>query len=232
MQIVILAGGKATRLIPLTKTIPKSMLNICGKPFFSHQIGLLKKNNIDKIIMCVGIFANNISDFYKDGKDFDISIKYSVEQEQNLLGTAGALKNAELLLEDEFFVMYGDSYLPIDYKQVFEKFKKLEKLGLITVFKNENKFDTSNIAIENSLVTIYDKSGKNKNLQYIDYGLLLLKKKTLDLLPSNTPVDLDFLFHKLIEKKELACHEIFERFYEIGSKNGIKDFENYAKQNL
>ena len=229
LQIAILAGGKATRLYPTTKTISKSMIKICRKPFFTYQIELLKKNNINNIVMCVGTFSEQIVNYFGDGKKFGVSIKYSVEKPNNLLGTAGALKNAQEYLDDTFFVTYGDSYLPIDFSIISDTFKKSGKLALMTVYKNNNNFDTSNVAINANLVTIYNKSAKDKNLEYIDYGLLILKKQVLDIIPSHKFVNLDFLINKLIEKTELLAYEIKERFYEIGSIDGIKDFENYIK---
>lgn len=229
MQIVILAGGIASRLYPLTKKIPKSMIKVCEKPFFNYQIDLLKKNQIDEIVMCIGIFSEQIIDYFGDGKKFGISIKYSKENPNDLLGTCGAIKNAEKYLDEVFFVMYGDSYLPINFNDIYEKFLKSKKYGLMTIYKNQNKFDTSNVAIENDLVSIYDKSQKNKNLQYIDYGLSILNKQVLNDIPSNKFVDLEFLFKQMIEKKMLTYYISEERFYEIGSEEGIRDFENFVK---
>lgn len=227
MQIVILAGGKATRLLPLTKTIPKSMIEIHGKPFLLHQIELLTKNNVNDIILCVGKSSKQIIDFFGNGEKFHVSMQYSIENEDCLLGTAGALKNAETKLDDNFFVMYGDSYLPINFRDIFGEFIKSDSLGLMTIYRNEQKFDKSNISVRDGIITSYYKSGKNDNLDYIDYGLLVLSKKTLDLIPSNDFVDLDFLINALIEKNELASYEVKNRFYEIGSFSGIEDFKNF-----
>lgn len=229
LQIVILAGGKATRLYPLTKRIAKSMVMIYGKPFLEHQIELLKRNKIDEIVLCVGTFSDQIMEYFGDGKKFGISIKYSIEKQDMLFGTAGALKNAENLLDRFFFVMYGDSYLPVDFHEILSYFEKSGKMGLMSVYKNDDKYDKSNVAIKNGMIEIYDKSGKNEDLSYIDYGLLVLKKETIDLLPKHKFVNLDFLLNKLIEKKELVAYKVTERFYEIGSFNGINDFENYIK---
>lgn len=229
LQIAILAGGKGRRLYPMTKAIPKSMIKICGKPFLAHQIELLKENNVENLIICVGTFSQQIIDYFGDGRKFGVSIKYSIEEPNNLLGTGGSLKNAQKYLKETFFVMYGDSYLPINFSTVFNEFKKSGKSALMTVYKNNNKFDTSNISVDNNIVTLYDKSGKNKNLKYIDYGLTVLKKQTLRMIPYNEFVSLDFFLNKLIERKELAAYEVKERFYEIGSISGIKDFESHIK---
>jgi len=231
MQIVILAGGKAKRLYPLTKKIPKSLVEICGKPFLTHQIELLKKNKINDIVLCVGTFSDQIMNHYGDGKDFGVSIRYSLEDVNNLLGTAGALKKAEEFLDKEFMVMYGDSYLPIDFHDVISGFNKSEKMGFMTVFRNQNRFDKSNVDVQNGLVITYDKSGENKELQYIDYGLLVIKKESLKMIPASKFVDLEDLIKLLVEKNELASFIVNERFYEIGSTSGKKDFTEFIKSN-
>jgi N-acetyl-alpha-D-muramate 1-phosphate uridylyltransferase len=232
LQIVILAGGKGTRLHPLTQTTPKNMIKVNGKPFLTYQIELLKKNNIYDIVICVGFFSEKIVNYYGDGKKFDVNIRYAFEKTDNLLGTAGALKNAEQYLKDEFFVMYGDSYLPVNFYKIFTEFKRSGKLGLMTIYKNVNKFDKSNTSIANGLVTNYNKSRERSDLQYIDYGLLVLKKKILENIIPQKVIDLDFIIKQLIEKKELAAYEVNERFYEIGSFSGIKDFEKYLDSTM
>ncbi len=229
VQIVILAGGKATRMYPMTKTIPKSMIEINGKPFLEHQIDLLKKNQITNIVLCIGNLSKQISDHFGDGAKFGVSIKYSIEEDDDLLGTAGALKNAQNLLNDEFFFMYGDSYLPISFRDIQIFFRKSNKIGLMTVYKNENKFDNSNISIQGDVVSAYDKTGKTQNLQFIDYGLLVFKKKILDFIAPNQQIDLETPIKQLIKEKSLGFYEVKERFYEIGSISGIKDFENYIQ---
>lgn len=228
MQIVILSGGKGTRLYPLTKKNPKSMIKFKEKFFFEYQIELLKKNQIKEIVLCVGIHSDKIIKYFGNGDKFGISIKYSIEQNK-LLGTGGALKRAEHLLEKKFMVMYGDSYLPIDFKEVFDFFAKSEKLGLMTVFKNNNKFDKSNVEQKNGKIITYDKSGKSSNLEYIDYGLLAFQKKSLELISKNKEIDISFLISKLIKKNQIVSFEVFQRFYEIGSFQGIKDFKNNLK---
>lgn len=232
MQIVILAGGKATRLYPLTKNIPKNMIEILGKPFLSYQLDLLKINKIKNIVLCLGTFSNQIIDYFGDGKRYEISIKYSVEEPDKLLGTAGALKKAEKILDDEFFVMYGDSYLPINFEIIFQEFKKSGKSALMTVYRNNNQFDKSNVDINDNIVVVYDKSDNSHNLKYIDYGLLVLKKSVLNIIPSNEFINLDYLICNLIEKKELASLEVSQRFYEIGTISGVNDFENYIKSKM
>lgn len=228
MQVVILSGGKGTRLYPLTKTIPKCLVPILDKPFFTYQIELLKKNNIFDIVLCVGTFSEQIINRYGDGEKYGVSIKYSIEDPDKLLGTGGALKKASDLLNDSFFVMYGDSYLPIDFAKVWIAFENSNKKALMTVYKNRNEFDKSNVSISGNLITKYDKSD-NKGLEYIDYGLLVLRKQVLEILPSDKFINLELLFQKLIMMKELQSFIIDTRFYEIGSKEGISNFTDYIK---
>ncbi len=229
MQTVILAGGLATRLRPLSEKIPKSMIMIHDRPFLEYQLDLLKRSNIDEVILCVGYLSDQIKEYFKNGEGFGIKIKYSDEQKK-LLGTAGALKKAEKLLEDEFFVMYGDSYLLIDFKAVMQYFKKHGKPSLMTVYKNYDNFDKSNVAIDGNLVKRHDKTNKTADMVYIDYGLSILNKKVLKNIPTGEFYSLEDLFKKIIVKKELLAFEVSQRFYEVGSFNGIEDFKAYVER--
>ena len=229
MQMVVLAGGLATRLEPLIQKIPKSMLLIHGKPFLEYQLDLLKQKGILDIVLCIGHLGQQIRDYFKDGKEFGVQIRYSEEKER-LLGTGGALKKAQNLLEPEFFVMYGDSYLPIDYFKVFSYFKKFNKSGLVVVYKNFNRYDKSNVILENNLIKVYDKKKREKDMIYIDAGVSILKKEVFDIIPENQFVSLERVFQDLIKRKELLAFETEERFYEIGSIAGLKEFKNYFKE--
>lgn len=227
-QIVILAGGKATRLYPLTKEIPKSLIPINDIPFIAHQIQLFKRNNISEIVLCVGTFSDKIIEYLGDGSKFGISIKYSVEDPSQLLGTLGALRKAYDLLEEHFFVIWGDSYLEVDYQKILKAFLDSKKLGLMTAYKNENKLERSNTSIRDGMVIGYDKQ-QNDNFQYVDYGLSIFRKKVLDHFPAGENLDLSLLNKKLISINELAAYEVKERFYEIGSFTGIRELELHLK---
>lgn len=226
MQIAILAGGLATRLRPHTEKIPKSLVKIYGKPFLEYQIDLLRKQGIKDIVLCLGYLGEQIQEYFGDGKRFGVKIWYSYEREQ-LLNTAGALKNAENLLKDEFFVMYGDSYLFLDFHTIASYFHQFKKLALMVVYKNYDRYDKSNIVIEGNLVKKYSKKVKTKDMVYIDYGASLLRKEVLDLVPKNTPYSLEELFSKLISRKEVLAFEVKKRFYEIGSKKGLVEFQKF-----
>lgn len=224
MQVVILAGGLGTRLKPLTEKIPKSMVLIQGKPFLEYQLNLLVRCGISDIVLCIGYLGEKIKNYFGDGKRFGVKIKYSEETEK-LLGTAGALKNAVDLLDDIFFVTYGDAYLILDYREVMRYFKKFNKLGLMVVYKNFDRYDKSNVIVEGGLVKVYDKQRRAPDMVYIDFGVSVLRKKALDLVPKGKVMDLEEFYQELIRRRELLAFETQQRFYEVGSHNGLKEFE-------
>ena len=228
MQVAILAGGLATRLRPLTATVPKSMVMVHGKPFLEYQLEFLKKDGIRDIILCVGHLKERIESYFGDGSRFGVTIQYSKE-EGPLLGTAGALRNALNLLDDPFFVMYGDSYLFLDFNEIWRFFHKFKKSGLMVVYKNENRYDTSNVSINGNYVQKYSKTEQIPDMVYIDYGVSLLRKKVIESIPTNEHCSLETLFQSLIEHGELLSFPAKQRFYEIGSKEGLKEFERYMK---
>lgn len=229
MQIVILCGGKATRLYPLTKKIPKSMIRFEGKPFLEQQLDLLKKNRIFDIVLCVGYKAEQIKKYFGDGKNFGVEIKYSSDKKR-LLGTGGALKKAENLLEDSFLVMWGDSYLPFNFQKAIKFFKKSNKPGMMIVFKNLNKYEPSNVEVKNNLVKSYSKKRKTKKMKYIDYGVSIYRKEVLKYLPKNQVCDLTKLQQALIKKRQLLAYPAEKRFYQIGSPDGLEELKNYIKR--
>ncbi|WP_048148992.1 sugar phosphate nucleotidyltransferase [Methanolacinia paynteri] len=229
MQVAILAGGLATRLRPKTDKIPKSMILINGKPFLEYQITFLKEGGFSDFVICSGYLSEQIEDYFGDGKKFGVNIQYSNDGDK-LLGTGGALKNAEKLLNDEFFVIYGDSYVSLDFKNANSHFKKSGKLVLMTVYKNDNLYDISNIAVENGIVIKYDKKNNSKDLVYIDYGVLIFNKKVLEKIPANQSYPLENLIINLIEDQEVCAYETKERFYEIGSHTGLDEFKNFISQ--
>jgi NDP-sugar pyrophosphorylase family protein len=229
MQAVILAGGLGTRLKPLTDTIPKSLVEICGKPFLEYQLDFLKKGGIRDIVLCIGHLGDQIERYFGNGSRFGVNLRYSYEKE-HLLGTAGALKNAEQLLDEEWFVIYGDSYLFLDFGAIMSYFARFNKLGLMVVYKNYDQYDRSNVSIEGNLVKQYGKKEKTRDMVYIDYGANLLRKKALELVPQNQTYSLEELFAQLIERKELLAYEVNKRFYQIGSPEGLEEFRRYISQ--
>lgn len=229
MQLVILAGGLATRLFPLTSKVPKSILEINKRPFLEYQLELLKEYEIKDVLLCLGYKGELIKNHFGDGKKFGVNLSYSFDGEK-LLGTAGALKKAYKILNDNFILMYGDSYLPYDYWKIEEAFKNSEKLSLMVVYKNQNRFDKSNILIADDLVKVYDKTLKGENLEYIDAGLSILKKEVLSLVPEDEPFDLQELYKTLISEQEMLAYEVKQRFYQIGSLEGLEEFKNLVEK--
>ncbi|MDI6777999.1 MAG: sugar phosphate nucleotidyltransferase [Patescibacteria group bacterium] len=223
-QIVILAGGLATRLYPVTKTIPKSMVEINGRPFFEYQIDLCKKNGVSEIVLCVGHLWEQIRDYFGDGKRFGVKIIYSVENER--LDTGGALKNAFPYLDNEFFVTYGDSYLDIDWQALSHFYKKSRAEGLMSVLQYDWKLCHSQVLIENGYIKEFSKGNPRPEAKFMEYGVNILKKNIINKIPEKK-FPLGHYFNLLVKKGGLIAYETTYRFYEIGCHEGKETFEKY-----
>lgn len=229
MQVAILAGGLATRLSPLTDKVPKSLIEIDGEPFLSYQLDFLKNSGVKDIVLCVGYLGDQIERYFGNGREFGVNLEYSHERGQ-LLGTAGALKNARGLLQEIFFTMYGDSYLSLDFARVLAYFESQDELALMTVYKNNNQWERSNTVIEGNMVYKFSKKERTKGMVYIEYGANIFRKKALKLIPEDQPYSLEDLFLRLIEQNELLAYEVDKRFYQIGSPQGLAEFKKYISQ--
>ncbi len=229
VQAVILAGGLATRLRPITEHIPKSLIQIHDKPFLQYQLDRLRNEGVTDIILCIGHLGDQIVEYFGDGHKYGVNITYSYDGDR-LLGTAGALKKAERYLYKDFFLTYGDSYLFIDYRTVMSWFKQFDKQGLMVIYKNYDRYDKSNVSIESNLVKSYSKAHKTKDMIYIDYGASILRRKVLNLIPAGEIFSLEKLFAQLIEQKQLLAYLVKERFYQVGSIDGIEEFKQYISQ--
>jgi NDP-sugar pyrophosphorylase family protein len=224
IPVAILAGGLATRLRPITEKIPKSLVTVAGRPFLAHQIELLRGQGLRHLVLCIGHLGEMIQRDFGDGSSFGVKIDYSFDGPA-LLGTGGALRKAMPFLGHEFFVLYGDSYLPIDFKSVAAAFEKSGKQALMTVYENQGKWDTSNVWFENGEIKVYDKKNRRPEMRHIDYGLSLFKANVFDSVPLNTPTDLATILTDLVAGSELAGFEVKERFYEIGSPVGLSELD-------
>ena len=229
MQCVILAGGLATRLKPITENIPKGMLPINGKPFLEYQIDLLRKNHITNIVLCIGYKGEMIENYFNDGSSFGVNISYS--REKSLLGTGGAIRNAYELLHEKFIILYGDAYLNVDYQKIINHMENMLSLALLVVYKNEGSFDTSNVRFLDDKFIFYDKDNPSDDMQYIDYGMSILSKSIVDkFIPFNSVYDLADCYNQLSKNHQLAGLEVFERFYEIGSFSGLEEFKGFIEK--
>ncbi|HSI10856.1 MAG TPA: nucleotidyltransferase family protein [Chthoniobacter sp.] len=229
IPVAILAGGLATRLRPITEKIPKSLVAVAGEPFLAHQLRLLHARGVRRAVMCVGYLGEMIEQDFGDGAAFGVELRY-VFDGPKLLGTGGALRQALPLLGEEFFVLYGDSYLPIDYAAVFETFRASGQLGLMTVFRNEGAWDTSNVHFADGRIVRYDKREKTSDMHHIDYGLGVFRTSVFAGRPEGEVFDLADVQRELVAKGALAGHEVFQRFYEVGSHAGLAELETLVRQ--
>jgi NDP-sugar pyrophosphorylase family protein len=229
LPTAILAGGLATRLRPLTSTVPKSLIDINGEPFVAHQLRLLRDHKVRRAVLCVGYLGELIRDRIGDGSAYGIDVEY-VFDGPTPLGTGGAIKKALPRLGEAFFVLYGDSYLPCDYRAVQGAFLASGKLGLMTVFRNEGSWDTSNVDFQDGRIIAYDKTNRTARMRWIDYGLGVFRSLAFARVPEGEPYDLVAVYQDLLRQGDLAGFEIKERFYEIGSFAGLKATASFLER--
>lgn len=222
--VAILAGGLSTRLQPLTEQIPKALIAVAGEPFLTHQLRLLRSAGIRKVVLCVGHLGEMIQREFADGSGVGMELAYSFDGPA-LLGTGGALRKALPLLGEQFLVLYGDSYLPIEYAAPARALAASGKLALMTVFPNQNRWDSSNVRFEGGEIKRYDKRERTAEMKHIDYGLGVFRAAALAPWPNEKPFDLVDVYQDLIGRKELAGFEVSQRFYEIGSREGLAELD-------
>lgn len=228
LPVAILAGGLATRLRPITEKVPKLLIEVAGEPFFSHQIRLLRRAGLTRLVLCVGYLGERIVELYGDGSRHGVRIEYSFDGPK-LLGTGGALIRALPKLGPAFYTLYGDSYLPIDYRAVGEHFLASGRLGLMTVYENRGLYDTSNVWFEGGEIRAYDKKARLPEMRHIDYGLGAFRAGAFDGFPADQVVDLAQIQKALQARGQLAGYQVRERFYEIGSPAGLKELDELLK---
>ena len=220
LPIAILAGGLATRLRPATEKIPKALIDINGEPFIAHQLRLLQAAGAERVVICIGHLGDSIREFVGDGRRFGLKAEYSPDGPE-LRGTAGAIRNALPQLGEEFFVLYGDSYLPCDYQAVERAYLGSGQQGLMTVFRNLNQWEKSNVEFVEGRIVQYEKRLATPRMEYVDYGLSIFQQSALA--TCGVPAtDLATVFQELIAGRKLAGFEVKDRFYEVGSWNGIQ----------
>lgn len=234
VQVVVLMGGLGTRLKEFTKECPKPLVEVNGKPFFDYSLDLLIKAGFRKFVFLIGYRAEMIEDYYKDGSDRGISIKYCYDGKK-LLGTGGAVRRALDSIEDDFLLMYGDSFMDIDYEETVYRFyegKKNGKHAVMTVLRNNNQFDKSNVVMENGEIILYDKHNPTPEMNSIDYGVCMYEKSLFESYEPDFKFDLAEIQNRLSLNNEIACHEVTKRFYEIGSPESLKEFSEYINHRL
>lgn len=226
LPVVILAGGLATRLRPVSETIPKALVEVAGRPFIDWQLDYLRAQGVEEVVLCVGHLGEQIQQYLGDGKKIGLKICYSFDGPQ-LLGTGGAIKKTLHLLGSHFFILYGDSFLSVDFSMVEKTYRLNNQLALIAVFKNHNQWDKSNVLFVNGQLIDYNKYSPKSGMTYIDYGLGLVSAKIFDAYSQNVFFDLADVYQHLATQKQLLGYEVHERFYEIGSHQGLKETEEY-----
>jgi NDP-sugar pyrophosphorylase family protein len=222
--IVILAGGMATRLYPITKKIPKALVKVGNRPFVEHQLRLLKHHGFTHVIISSWYKGEMIQDFVGNGNRFGLNVDFVFDGPKPL-GTGGAIKKATSLIEGPFYSLYGDSYLPCNYQAIQSFFKENQKPALMTVFLNQDQWDKSNVEVVDGEILTYEKTKHNPSMQHIDYGLSVFLPEVFDWLKPDTPYSLVDVYQQLIRVGDLVAYVVNDRFYEIGSFKGLKELD-------
>jgi MurNAc alpha-1-phosphate uridylyltransferase len=228
LPVAILAGGLATRLHPITETIPKALVDVAGTPFIVRQLDYLRRQGTSRVVLCVGFLGDQIEAIVGDGSAMGLAVSYSQDWPK-LKGTGGALKQALPLLDSRFLVLYGDSYLPIDFAAVEREFLASGKPALMTVQRNADRWDKSNVLFEHNVIVEYNKRAPTPDMRHIDYGLGAMSAQVLADEGTTGPFDLADVYHRLSQSELLAGYEVHERFYEIGSHQGLAEAADYFK---
>lgn len=220
-QCVVLAGGLATRMRPLTLTVPKSMLEVAGRPFVDWQLDKLAACGFGDVVLCIAHLGEQIEAHVGDGSRHGLRVRYSREGEK-LLGTAGALRAALDMLAPTFLVTYGDSYLPFDYASPLDVLDRHDDCdGVMSVFHNRGQWDASNVETSSGWVKRYEKGGTDATLDHIDYGALALRKSVVAAIAPGVPSSLSDVQTTLARSGRMRAVVAEHRFYEIGSKEGL-----------
>ena len=226
LPAVVLAGGMATRLGAITERVPKSLVDVAGRPFAVHQIELLRRHDLTDITFLLGHLGELVVDALGDGSQWGVNLRYVFDGAEPL-GTGGAVRRALPALRGPFFVLYGDSYLECDYTAIEAAFLASGKAGLMTVYKNDDRLDRSNVLYADGRVVRYDKVNHTADMQHIDYGLGAFQPRAFSIYDSETPFDLATVYQGLLVKNDLAGFTVADRFYEIGSPTGLNETRAY-----
>jgi NDP-sugar pyrophosphorylase family protein len=224
--VCILAGGLGTRLGARVSDTPKPLVDVAGEPFLFHQLRLLARYGLQRVVLCVGYLGEMIE--RRVGRDrFGIAIQYSHDA-PGLDGTLGAVRRAAPLLGERFLVLYGDTYLRIDYAEFTQGWRRSGLPAAMAVFRNDDRWDVSNVRYSEGRVVEYDKAAPTPGMRWIDYGLGGLESWVLDLAPASVR-ELPELHHRLAKQGYLYGFEATERFYEIGSAPALAETEAFLR---
>jgi NDP-sugar pyrophosphorylase family protein len=229
LRVAILAGGLATRMRPVTETIPKALIPVDGEPFANHQLRLLARKGIRKVVFLLGYLGESVVEAVGNGEQFGLDVDYAFDGPQ-LLGTGGAVAAALPKLGEAFFVLYGDSYLDCDYGRVADAFLTKQRPALMTVFHNEGRWDTSNVELSGGEIVTYSKTNRNPRMHHIDYGLGAFRRDVFTGVSTEVATDLASIYERLAARGELAACEIAERFYEVGSFTGVEELAQHIRR--
>jgi NDP-sugar pyrophosphorylase family protein len=227
VPVALLAGGLATRLRPITARVPKCLVEVAGRPFIEHQLELLAANGVRRAVLCLGYLGEQV-ERHLGGEAFGVGLAYSHDGPR-LLGTGGALRRALPLLGEAFWVLYGDSYLDFDYGACLGAFACSGVLGLMTVLRNDDCWDRSNVVFRGGRLVCYSKRAPSPEMTHIDYGAALLKREAVAGLPEEAPADLADLYEDLVARGQMVGYEVRQRFYEIGSPAGLEETQAYLR---
>ena len=229
--IAVLAGGLAKRMRPLTERVPKALLEVAGEPFVAHQLRLFAREGIANVKLLVGHRWEQIERFVGDGGRFGVKVEYIVDGPM-LVGTGGAVRHALDRLAPEFLVTYCDSWLDAPYAPAVEAFRASGQPALMCVYRNENRWDASNVQFENGIIRRYSKKVRVPEMHHIDWGLGMLKARAVAAWPMGEPRDLAELYEELSNSGRLARYEMTHRFHEIGSFAGLAETNRLLSNTL
>jgi N-acetyl-alpha-D-muramate 1-phosphate uridylyltransferase len=230
LPVAILCGGLGTRLLPKTETIPKALIPVNGTPFILLQLRSLRAHGIRQVVLLVSYLAEMIEAIVGDGEALDLQITYSYDGPTRI-GTGGAVRKALPLLGDGFFVVYGDSFVVADYGAIEKALFASGKAGLMTVWRNRGRLARSNVEMRNGALVRYDKEAPSDAMEYIDWGLSAFRTKAFDPFLSVEAFDLGEVHGALLATGELVAYEVNNRFYEVGSHEGLAQIERYLAAN-
>lgn len=226
VPVALLAGGMATRLQPVTRDIPKAMVEVAGRPFIDHQLDLFQRHGVRRVVLCLGHLGQQVESHVGNGARYGMSVTYSHDGPE-LLGTGGALRRALPLLGDLFWVIYGDSYVDIDFAAVLAAFASTKAASLMTVLQNDGQWDRSNVIFEEGRLVSYDKHRSDARMRHVDFGVALLRRSAAERIPPARQYDLSELYTRLVADGQMIGFEVTNRFFEIGTPASLDETREY-----